>query len=39
MPVVVQTRKYDTEFYRAMSGALDGRAREMWSEPEFKGFD
>ncbi len=39
MPVVVQTRKYDTEFYRAMSAAPDDRAREMWSEPEFKGFD
>ena len=48
MPVVVQTRRYDTEFYKAMGIARAGGARARRSRhnvaamrppKEFEGFD
>jgi DNA helicase HerA-like ATPase len=47
MPVVVQTRRYDTEFYRAMgvrelaelSQALAANVAVMRPPKEFEGFD
>ena len=47
MPVVVQTRRYDTEFYRAMGGARAGELGQalaanvaaMRPPKEFEGFD
>jgi uncharacterized protein len=47
MPVVVQTRPYDTDFYAAMGAGepqdrasrLAANARLMRGDPDFKGFD
>jgi len=47
MPVVVQTRRYDTDFYRAMGARqadelisqLEKNVADMRPSADFKGFD
>jgi hypothetical protein len=44
MPVVIQTRNYDEEFYKAMAGKAVRRTgkrggKELYGDEGFEGFD